>query len=852
MRQALSLLATLCILTGALPRSVVASCAGGDSANEPTVDGRGLALLDQSLRELNNPFTVVSVAARPDDVDYGTLAYYHKKLGARVVILLATRAEGRQLWIEHNLDEDPGVTRTRETLDAARVVGADVYFLNLRDFGESQSVEETFSIWGHDEALQRLVRAIRSLRPDVIITNHDSEAGDGQDQALARLDLEAFEAAADPKRFVGNDSQPWQVRRIFQRSDISTVGVLVDLTEYDHVHGSTYAQMAITAYGQLASLGYGAHRDAPNTEKIYYKLLRSASDEKFVFGKTLFEGLKLPDNIAHAILPPHVGDMTSLEAIGLDERLIEALKEKLIEKRAEGSPSDIYNRYGEEFFRMIRYIEELERALALALGISFEITVSDLTLVPGQKFTARLNMRNSSEQSLPVIFHAAESFPASQQKPSFKPSDVIRVAPQTSVTKEIEYEVPKDASLSVPDSDHLYEENYYPVASALPGSQPASAFGARLIAFAEVSLGQTTLTLPALARCEIVPAVEISTIPFALIKDWAETRDFEFIARVRNRTPGELAGALWVVPLAITEDSYEPVHIRFTEEDEEIAVKLRLRLPILKPPLAPDLLFEFRREKPAPPDALGSAKIPVRAIDSRIAENLRVGYIRGFDRWLDLALTELGIEHEELTIDEIKTFEHGNGDQTAGQINSKCAGLARFDTVIIDERAYTAWPRLATINECLLDYAKHGGNVIMLSQQPKDWNLVFEKRPAAPFLIRLSDNPIVVETAPVKLLVEDHPLFDKPNKISAGDFEGWVADRATNLPGAWASEYVSLLESNDPGDDPQRGGLLFARFGEGTYVFTSFDWRRQALAGKAGAYRVLANLIAAGKTMKEQ
>src|SRR5262245_66026912 len=54
-------------------------------------DERGIVALDQTLREITNPFTVLSVSARPGDEDDGTLAYLRKKFGARAVMLFATR-----------------------------------------------------------------------------------------------------------------------------------------------------------------------------------------------------------------------------------------------------------------------------------------------------------------------------------------------------------------------------------------------------------------------------------------------------------------------------------------------------------------------------------------------------------------------------------------------------------------------------------------------------------------------------------------------------------------------------------------------------------------------------------------
>src|SRR5215475_663355 len=125
-------------------------------------DERGIIALDQTLREITNPFTVLSVSARPGDEDDGTLAYVRKKLGARVVMLFATRGESEDSWPDTEIDRDLGTVHTNEAIEAARLIGADVFFLNLRDIGYSKSPDEALSAWGHDEALRRMIRAIRS------------------------------------------------------------------------------------------------------------------------------------------------------------------------------------------------------------------------------------------------------------------------------------------------------------------------------------------------------------------------------------------------------------------------------------------------------------------------------------------------------------------------------------------------------------------------------------------------------------------------------------------------------------------------------------------------------------------
>src|SRR5467141_2478121 len=176
--------------------------------------------LHQALLDLTNSFTVMCIAAHPDDEDGTTLTVLRRKYGVHTVSLFSTYGEGGQNAVGPELYEELGVIRARETMAAAKIQGSEPHFLGLKDFGYSKSPEEAFRVWGHDEALRRMVLKIRELRPDVIITNHSVTNHDhGHHQATARLILEAFDAAADPKRFPEQlgPLKPWQAQRLFVR-----------------------------------------------------------------------------------------------------------------------------------------------------------------------------------------------------------------------------------------------------------------------------------------------------------------------------------------------------------------------------------------------------------------------------------------------------------------------------------------------------------------------------------------------------------------------------------------------------------------------------------------------------------
>jgi LmbE family N-acetylglucosaminyl deacetylase len=141
------------------------------------------------------------VAAHPDDEDGSTLTILRRKYGMHTVSLFSTFGEGGQNAVGPELYEELGVIRARETMAAAEVQGSEPHFLGFKDFGFSKSAEETYAIWGEKEVLRRMVLQIRLLRPDVIITNHDTTSGHGHHQATGRTILPQFDAAADPKQF---------------------------------------------------------------------------------------------------------------------------------------------------------------------------------------------------------------------------------------------------------------------------------------------------------------------------------------------------------------------------------------------------------------------------------------------------------------------------------------------------------------------------------------------------------------------------------------------------------------------------------------------------------------------------
>ncbi len=180
-----------------------------------------------AMPERTKPGVVIMcVSAHPDDEDGATLAYYTHIKHIKAYSIFYTRGEGGQDVIGPELYKELGEIRTEETLAASKILGTKVYFLGFPDFGFSKTAKETFRMWGgNDNVLQRIVYMIRALKPDVIITNHDTITTlpyrqHGNHQVVGITAYEAFTKTADPtyhpEQF-GNGVGPWQVKKLYFR-----------------------------------------------------------------------------------------------------------------------------------------------------------------------------------------------------------------------------------------------------------------------------------------------------------------------------------------------------------------------------------------------------------------------------------------------------------------------------------------------------------------------------------------------------------------------------------------------------------------------------------------------------------
>ncbi len=221
-----------------------------------------------------------------------------------------------------------------------------------------------------------------------------------------------------------------------------------------------------------------------------------------------------------------------------------------------------------------------------------------------------------------------------------------------------------------------------------------------------------------------------------------------------------------------------------------------------------------------------SATYKAVGVDVQTVSGLRLGYLPGTGDEVPKAIENLGHEVRVLA----------TSDLTQGD-------LSGYDAIVLGVRAYAVRADLKSANGRLLDYVKNGGVLVV------QYNLQDFDHNYGPYPFELGSNPqkVVDEASTVKFVEPNHPMFTWPNKISPSDFNGWEEERGHGFMKTWDKQYTSLVETHDPEQDEQKGGLLIARYGKGFYIYDAFAIYRQLPSGVPGAYRLLGNMISLKK-----
>ncbi len=847
-------------------------------AEHPSNDALGLA-----LRRLANVGTLMMTTAHPDDENNALLAMYRHRDGVRTTLVTATRGNGGQNEIGPELFEALAVLRTEELLAAHRLTGTEQYFTRAVDFGNSFSRDETFERWNREAILADYVRHIRAIRPDVIVGFlWDHTVGSGQHhQASTAITAEAFRAAADPDRFpeqIAAGLRPWQASKFFytapffggQKVDAPAEDIcIVDANIFDPLIGRTY--------NELGSEARSLHM-CQGMPQLY--VLPGPLPRQYVLQDTVFE-------------TPHVEQARDIMA-GIDTRIralarygmggapalplaLEALEGQVrnaqftyetkgvnavrpilgqvlgtvraLRAQLSGMQPDAALR-DEIDLRLERKEREAEEALRIAAGLRIDVLADDGLIVAGQPVGVSLRVFAGAAEDVGVRSVAFDGLEGSADCAE------ATLAPLRPFTCEATMTVPATSAVTTAYWTRVPDRDYYDFDPDVPFGVPfaPSPFVARLVL--SIAGQDQTVTVPVKFRhggdvfsgekrdeLLVVPrlAVKLQSDVVAF-PGAAESRELRVTVTNHGKGAADASVTLTLPDGWKSEPASAPV--RFAREDEQLTVRFQVspaagaradRYDVAAVATLDGERYTVGYERIEYPHIsrrhlAAEARGSLQLLDLQPVD-VTVGYIMGVGDLVPPALEQLGARVDLLTPEQV-----AYGD------------LGAYDVVVTGVRAYERRADLRAYNQRLLDYAAAGGTVIVQYNK-----FEFNQEQHGPFPGKVSSNRVTDETAPVTVLVPDHPVFTTPNRVTEETWSGWVQERGLyffDSAGA-DSRYVDLLEMSDPfPNNPgvQRGALVEARVGKGRWLYVGLNLWRQLPAGTPGAYTLMANLLSLGRT----
>ncbi|MBD1396906.1 PIG-L family deacetylase [Pontibacter sp. JH31] len=800
----------------------------------------GAAELLQDLKKLQVLGTALYVAAHPDDENTRFIAYLANEKLYNTGYLSVTRGDGGQNLIGPEIREGLGIIRTQELLQARRMDGGKQFFTRANDFGFSKNPEETFATWGKEQVLRDVVWAIRKFRPDVIITRFSPKPSEthGHHTASAMLANEAFEAAADPKRFPEQLKyvEVWQAKRVLWNTGIWSFRsqkefedhgaqlLKVDVGGYNPLLGKSYPEIAALSRSMHKSQGFGASGSRGTAiEYLEHTKGERAKKELFEGINTTWSRVKGSEKVA-GLLQQAVAEFKPQNPAAIVPTLLAARRELA--------------KLPDSHWKKIK-TEEIEKVVKHSLGLYLEAVASDFAVTPGEQLTLQLEAINRS--AIPVqLQRIRHSF---AKKDSTLSLTLAENQPHRIPAK---LQVPAIAPISQPY--WLRKEGTLglfqvadPLEIGLPENEPAASVQFDLL----ISGEPFSYTMPVVYKrtdpvegeqyrpLAITPPVFVNIAEKVLMFASQEPKPVHVLvksgkANMKGKVSLELPKGWRTEPAQASFDlnqNGEEQLLRFLVHPPRGQQEVELKAVATVDGQAYTRGLNVIQYSHIPtqttfPEAVAKA---VRLDLKRNGE--KVAYLMGAGDDIPSSLQQIGYQVTLLKDEDITA-----------------QNLQRFDAIILGVRAYNTVERMRFYQPHLMDYVQNGGTLIV--QYNTGHSLQIPN--IAPYPLKISSQRVTVEDAEVRFLKPNHQVLNAPNKITKKDFEGWVQERGLYFPNEWGNEFEAILSSNDPNEPARDGGLLIARYGKGHFVYTGYSWFRQLPAGVPGAYRIFTNMISLG------
>ena len=796
-----------------------------------------------AIKKLNVLGSVLYVAAHPDDENTRLIAYLSKDKLYRTGYLSMTRGDGGQNLIGDEQGIDLGLIRTQELLAARRIDGGEQFFTRAFDFGYSKNPGETFTKWDKEKILSDVVWVIRKFQPDVIITRFPTtgEGGHGHHTASAILANEAFAAAADPARFTGQLKyvQPWQVKRILwntfnfggnntQRDD----QYKLDVGGYSPLLGKSYGEIAAESRSQHKSQGFGV--PAGRGEALeYFTAIKGAQPKD-----DLLEGIDVSwkkINGGEAI-EKMVNDISASFDFLHPENSVKGLVK--LYKALESMPANNWKD---------KKLDEIRQLIEQCSGLWMDVFTNEQFAVQTDSIRFNFQFNNRLGVNAAIKGFSVDGFDSTMNQTLTK---------NRNINFNKTFFVPADKPITQPYwLENKMEQGYFNVSDQLkigiPDVQPG------YVVNIKANIEGEDFTFTRTVKYKFTDPVRgelywpLVVVPPVLI---TPSEDLKIImnGNGNDKTSGSvslkgLKKDFTGKAVVLSESDMKPL-ANFSLSNSQIRVNAKnqtLGLDYRGKDLTSsvNILFavtdtvgksvikydkhEVKYDHIPPINYFHDAQVALKVVNVE-THGKNIGYIVGAGDKVPEALEQMGYHVNRLTLKEISKNP-----------------LDKFDAVIVGVRAYNTLDWLANYYDKLMKYVEDGGNLIV---QYNTINFISNVRSKiGPYNFSISRNRVTDENSPVTFLKPGHPVLNFPNKITQDDFKGWIQERSVYDAVDTSGKYEKILAMSDPGEKPDDGSLLIAKYGQGYFTYTGLVFFRQLPAGVPGAYRLLANLIALNK-----
>ncbi len=767
-----------------------------------------LIRLSRALSRLDSVLTVMNTGAHPDDEQSGLLAWLRFGLGMRVVIACSTRGEGGQNALGPERNGLLGLIRTREMEEAARVLDCDVAWLGfgpsdtVHDFGFSKDGDDTFARWNESLVVERMARAYRSYRPDVVLpTFLDVPGQHGHHCAMTRAAEQAIAIAADPNLLTDHPSGPWLVTHHYLPAWSGGGATYDDATPpppatlritadpQDETAGVSFDEIGQWSRRRHASQGMGSWSDQPQQSWDLHRVGGAAETTLAQALPHSLAGLAALAGPAALSVTLAAEAITQAQSAFPDRHAIMAALAKAdaaLEAAQQIATPDFLAGHGHRFDRKRR---EIGAALAEAAGLSLIVTAKPARLALGQ--SGRLHIGQTTP------FDATEI----DLRPCLPPGVTASETAMQAAFTEMPIDVAEDAP---------FTPAFTPAFDSLGGNGSGWLDVSAMIAGRRV-----TVSLDLEVPLAVVPQHSFAARPAQFIRKTGETAPM-------TATLADTVSVTFDAPTGWSvAQSGNSLTITPPKGKAQGLVSL---IPSIDGRVAQcittaDFPHIGAVAYPEP------ASLRILTLDLELPMAARIAYVGAGDN-VGLWMQRIGLD--VTLLDGIAPDE----DFTA------------YTTVVIGVVAFGSRPDLVEATGRLHAFVAAGGHLVTLYQRPDlGWNA--QKTP--PRMVKIGTPSlrwrVTNPAAEVTILIPDHPILAGPNTIGAQDFDGWNKERGLYFAAAWDPVYQPLLAMSDAGEAPLTGALISGVIGKGRHSHVSLVLHHQLDRLVPGAFRLLANLV---------